>query len=427
MKKRKLWVSIIAGLLAVIMILSLVVGVLPDLVSAKSSSQIKEELNDLKDEKEEIDQRIEELEGQLSDNLKDMEAIVEQKNIIDQQIFMLYEKMANLNEQITAYSVLIAEKQAELDTAETHLKELNRKHKERIRAMEEDGALSYWSVLFKANSFADLLDRMNMIEEIAAADQRRLREINEAAKAVAETKAELETERAQLEENKNQLATSQAELEVKRAEADELLTQLVASGEEYEKLLHQAEEEASDLEEDIKDKQDEYEEALESEKPSTGGGSSGGGGGGGSTGPNTTGGKDYYIPSDAKWLVPCKYTRFSSAFGWRIHPVYKDERFHYGVDLGGPKGTPIKATRSGKVTLAKYSSSAGYYVKIDHGDGFTSIYMHMTHYIVKKGDKVDAGEVIGYMGSTGTSTGSHLHFGITYKGKYVNPAKYIDI
>ena len=425
MKKRKLWVSIIAGLLAVIMILSLIVGVLPDLVSAKSSSQIKEELNDLQDEKEEIDQRIEELEGQLSDNLKDMEAIVEQKNIIDQQIFMLYEKMANLNEQITAYSVLIAEKQAELDTAETHLKELNRKHKERIRAMEEDGALSYWSVLFKANSFADLLDRMNMIEEIAAADQRRLREINEAAKAVAETKAELETERAQLEENKNQLATSQAELEVKRAEADELLTQLVASGEEYEKLLHQAEEEASDLEEDIKDKQDEYEEALESEKPSTGGGSSGGGGG--STGPNTTGGKDYYIPSDAKWLVPCKYTRFSSAFGWRIHPVYKDERFHYGVDLGGPKGTPIKATRSGKVTLAKYSSSAGYYVKIDHGDGFTSIYMHMTHYIVKKGDKVDAGEVIGYMGSTGTSTGSHLHFGITYKGKYVNPAKYIDI
>lgn len=254
-----------------------------------------------------------------------------------------------------------------------------------------------------------------MIEEIAAADQRRLKEMSEAAKVVAETKASLETERAELEENKLQLQASQEELEVKRAEADELLAKLVATGDEYEKLLHKAEDEAKDLAGDIKDKQEEYEDALESEKPKPNGST------------NTTGGSDYYVESNAKWLVPCKYSRFSSAFGWRIHPVYKDKRFHYGVDLGGPKGTPIKATRSGKVTLATYSSSAGYYVKIDHGDGFTSIYMHMTHYIVKKGDKVEAGEVIGYMGSTGTSTGSHLHFGITYKGSYVNPAKYIDI
>ena len=415
MKKRKLWVSILAGLLALIMILSLVVGVLPDLVNAKSSSQLKTELNTLKEDKKKIDNEIKALEGQLSDNLKDMKDIVNQKNTIDQQIFMMYEKVENLNDQIVAYTTLIADKQEELDTAQNNLDELNKKNKERIRAMEEDGNVSYWSVLFKANSFADLLDRLNVIEEIAAADQRRLKEISAAAKVVAEAKADLETERAALEENKQQLQASQEELEVKRAEADELLAQLVATGDEYEKLLHEAEEDAKELASDIKDKQTEYEDALESEKPQSNGST------------NTTGGSGYYVPSDAKWLMPCKYTRFSSAFGWRIHPVYKDKRFHYGVDLGGPKGTPIKATRSGKVTLAQYSSSAGYYVKIDHGDGFTSIYMHMTHYIVKKGDKVEAGEVIGYMGSTGTSTGSHLHFGITYKGSYVNPAKYIDI
>lgn len=415
MKKRKLWVSILAGLLALIMILSLIVGVLPDLVNAKSSSQLKTELNALKENKKEIDKEIKELEGQLSDNLKDMKDMVNQKNTIDQQIFMMYEKVENLNDQIVAYTTLIADKQEELDTAQLHLDELNKKNKERIRAMEEEGSVSYWSVLFKAKSFADLLDRLNMIEEIAAADQRRLKEISAAAKEVSEAKAELETERAELEENKKQLQASQEELEVKRAEADELLAKLVATGDEYEKLLHEAESQSKDLASDIKDKQNEYEDALESEKPKPNGST------------NTTGGSGYYVPSDAKWLVPCSYRRFSSAFGWRIHPVYKDKRFHYGVDLGGPKGTPIKATRSGKVTLAQYSSSAGYYVKIDHGDGFTSIYMHMTHYIVKKGDKVEAGEVIGYMGSTGTSTGSHLHFGITYKGSYVNPAKYIDI
>ena len=113
-------------------------------------------------------------------------------------------------------------------------------------------------------------------------------------------------------------------------------------------------------------------------------------------------------------------------YGWRIHPVHKDWRFHYGIDLAASKGTPIVASRSGVVEFAKYSSSAGYYVKIDHQDGFDTVYMHMTHYIVKKGDKVSAGQVIGYVGSTGTSTGNHLHFGVMYKGSYVNPADYLN-
>lgn len=417
MRKRKVWVSIFAGILAAIMILSLVVGVLPGLVNGKtSSSQLKQQLNALKEDKKEIDKEIKELEGQLKDNLKDMQAMVNQKNTIDQQIFMMYEKVENLNQQIAAYTSMIADKQDELDQAELHLADLNAKNKQRIRAMEEDGALSYWSVLFKANSFADLLDRMNMIEEIAAADQRRLKEMSEAAEVVAQAKTALETERAGLEENKKQLEESQLELEAKRQEADKLLAELIAVGDEYEKLVEDAEADAKKLASDIADKKEEYDAAVkeeqESSKPSTS---------------KPSGGADDYVASDAEWLVPCKYKRFSSAYGWRVHPVYKDWRFHYGVDLSGSKGTPIKATRSGKVTTAAFGSSAGYHVKIDHGDGFTSIYMHMTHYIVKAGDTVEAGEVIGYMGSTGTSTGNHLHFGITYKGNYVNPAKYIDI
>jgi murein DD-endopeptidase MepM/ murein hydrolase activator NlpD len=98
---------------------------------------------------------------------------------------------------------------------------------------------------------------------------------------------------------------------------------------------------------------------------------------------------------------------------------------HYGIDLGAKEGTPIYAVRSGKVKTATYDSSAGYYVDIDHQDGFLTRYFHMTHYVVKKGDTVKAGQVIGYVGSTGTSTGPHLHFGMKYNGSYVNPAKYI--
>jgi murein DD-endopeptidase MepM/ murein hydrolase activator NlpD len=110
----------------------------------------------------------------------------------------------------------------------------------------------------------------------------------------------------------------------------------------------------------------------------------------------------------------------------RIHPISGKRKMHEGVDMSAPQGTPIYAAKSGKVTRTSYQAGgAGYYVSINHGDGFTSVYMHMTHYIVSPGQYVNAGQVIGYVGSTGGSTGPHLHFGIAYNGTYVNPMKYV--
>ena len=420
--KRRLMVSILAGVLAVVMILSIIFMVVPTAGAASTSSELKQQLDALKADKAEIDQKIKELRGQLSSNLNEMEQIVAQKNVIDQEIFMLHEQVNNINSQIATYALLIADKQEELEAAEARLAELNEKNKERIRTMEEDGTLSYWSVLFQANDFADLLDRLNMVEEIAASDQRRLEEMSEAAKLVATTKAELETEMAVLEQTKAELKASEETLNVKRAEADALLTQLIATGKEYETLLDSAEQDVEALLGKIEDKEEEYDNAKYQEwlatsvppttrPPQFSGGAAGEG--------NTVGG--------ITWLVPCNYSNFSSPYGWRIHPVYGDWRFHSGVDLGASSGTPIIATRSGIVTLAEYSWSAGYWVTIDHMDGFESKYLHMTHYIVKKGDYVSAGQVIGYVGSTGTSTGPHLHFGIYYNGNSVNPANYINI
>ncbi|MBQ3252435.1 MAG: peptidoglycan DD-metalloendopeptidase family protein [Oscillospiraceae bacterium] len=411
MRNRKPWVGALALVLALVMTFGLVSAVLPQTVSGASLSELEKQLNALKDQKKEIDKEIKGLKGQLSDNLSDMQAIVKQKGTIDQEIFMLHEQTANLNEQIATYVLMIADKQEELDEANARLAELNIKNKQRIRAMEEDGAVSYWSVLFKANSFADLLDRLNMVEEIAASDQRRLKEMSAVSKQVEEAKIVLEKERTALEESKAELVESEKVLEERRAEADKLLAELISKGEEYQKLLDKAEDDAADLKSDIKDAQNAYNDKKEEQNASNNSGSSSG------SAPS----------SSAKWIVPCKYKRVSSAYGWRIHPVYGYKKFHYGVDLAASSGTPIKATRAGTVTVAKYSSSAGYYVTLDHGDGFSSQYMHMTHYIVKKGQKVDAGQVIGYVGSTGASTGPHLHFSILYKGSHVNPAKYIKI
>lgn len=422
MKKRKLWVSILAGLLALLMVLGLLGGILPSLVSAeKSSSELKSEINELEDKKEELDDEIAKLESQISENMGEMEQIVAQKNIIDQEIFLLHEQVNTINAQITVYGTLIADKQAELDEAQTRLQELNAKNKERIRSMEENGNVSYWSVLFKANSFSDLLDRMNMIEEIAAADQRRLKQMSEAAEQVAVAKSELETEKEALEQSKDELDTAQVELTAKREKADELLNQLLAKGAEYDALLDAAEERASEVMAELDDLETKYDEAKEREyqqwlasQPTT------------SPTVGTAG-----VPNQVdgvEWLIPISYTRFSSPFGYRIHPIYGDWRFHYGVDLSAPQGTPIVASRGGQVTTTAYEAGgAGYYVSINHLDGFVTRYLHMTHYIVSPGEYVTAGQVIGYCGSTGGSTGPHLHFSVYYNGVAVNPAKYINI
>ncbi len=433
MKKQKLFVSILAGIMAVLMILGLLSGLAGAVGAADydgmSSSEILKDLNSLKDKKKELDGQIADLEGQISDNMGEMEKIVAQKDIIDQEVFLLHQQVDTINQQISAYNALIADKQAELDDAQARLTALNIKNKERIQAMEEDGSLSYWSVIFQANSFSDLLDRLNMIQEIAAADRRRMKELSEAADAVEQAKAELEGQKAELELSKEELAESEKVLNDKRAEADELLSQLLAKGEEYQKYLDEMELKASQTMSQLDEMESAYDAAKDREyqewlaqqpKPQPPANNNSGNTGGSGGASNNVGG--------VTWLVPINYTHFSSPFGYRLHPIYGDYRMHYGVDLSAPQGTPIVASRSGKVTTTAYESGgAGYYVNINHGDGFSTRYMHMTHYIVSPGEYVSAGQVIGYCGSTGASTGPHLHFSVYYYGSPVNPALYINI
>ena len=378
------------------------------------------------------------LKDQYQANENEMLDMVSQKNVIDQEIANLNAQIALINEQIAAFNLLIADKQDELDEAQARLAELNEKNKERIRAMEEEGKLSYWSVLFKASSFSDLLNRIAMIEEIAAADQRRLKEMAEAAEVVASAMAELESQKAEQEIAAQELKDATVVMEEKRAEADELLLQLVAKGAEFEALMDEGEAAQDELMQQIAQKEKEFDQAKYREwlatsvvttkptqpptKPTSGGGNSGGGGSG-SGGGNSGGGSGQ--TSNSGWMTPVPYYTLTSPFGMRLHPVHNEYRMHNGVDLACAQGTPIYASRSGQVTTATYNSSAGYYVSINHGDGFASVYMHMTHYIVYAGEYVEQGQVIGYVGSTGASTGPHLHFGISYNGTYVNPMNYI--
>ena len=418
MKNKKILVSILAGIMAAVMILSLLAGIIP-MVSAASSSELLAELNALKAEQKQNQEQIDRLSGELDENMTEIQRIVAQKDAIDREITLLYRQIDNINEQIALYSQLIADKQDELDAARARYEELKRKNIERIRAMEENGKISYWSVLFEANSFADLLDRLQMVEEIASADRQRLAEMREAALAVEEAQAALSAQKAEMEQTRVLLDEAQKDLEHKRQEADALLAELNAQGDLLQDLLelqHDADEklqsqiaktekeytDALRKEEEEKRKEEQAQQKPQQQKPSS------------------------TVTDGIKWTMPCSYVRLSSPYGYRTHPIDGQWKFHSGVDLAGPEGTPIVATRDGTVTAAAYHSGNGNYVTINHGDGFSSSYLHMTRSVVSVGQKVTAGQLIGYMGNTGYSKGSHLHFTIYYNGATVNPADYLN-
>ena len=394
--------------LSLMLIAALAFGLLPTPARAATSAEIQKEIDALEEKNAEIQAQIDAIQSQYDANYSDMEAIVAQKNAIDQEMTLLNTKIETTNEQISAYSQLIADTQDELDDAKEELRTLSEQHRERIRAMEEQGNITYWQVVFEANSFMDLLDRINMVEEINASDRRRIEQMRIASDIVNATQQSLEKEKTALEQTRVQLAEDEAALEEKRSESDGILHELEKKAEEYELLLEQSEILQDDLMQEIADKEEELREAnydeylaklaLQGQNP----------------------------PSDASWISPVSGYTVTSPFGMRVHPVLGVSRMHNGIDMACAQGTPIYATRAGKVTVASYQAGgAGNYVSINHLDGFSSIYMHMTHYVVSAGQNVSQGQLIGYVGSTGLSTGPHLHFGISYAGTYVNPLAYI--
>ena len=396
------------SLLALLLAGALTVGMVPMSARAASSSEIQKEIDALEEQNAAIQRELDAIQSQYDENYSNMASTVEQKAAIDQEMTLLSNKIATTNEQIAAYSQMIADTQDQLEKAQEELRDLSEQHRERIRVMEEKGNLTYWEVIFEANSFMDLLDRLNMVEEINEADRKRIEEMRIASDLVTATQLTLESEKQTLEESRVQLAADEEALEEKRAESDELLRELEKQSEEYERLMAESEILQDELMLEIAAKEKElaaakYDEylaklALQGENP----------------------------PSDATWVTPVSGYTITSPFGMRVHPILGTSRMHNGIDMACAQGTPIYATRAGTVTVASYQAGgAGNYVSINHLDGFASIYMHMTNYVVSAGQSVSQGQLIGYVGSTGLSTGPHLHFGISYAGTYVNPLAYI--
>ena len=431
MKNRKRLVSVLAGVMAAVLLLTLLMSILPTFAGAASSGEIRKQIIALQQERKEVQNQIADVKKQYKENENEIADLIAQKNVVDQEIQLLNTQIININEQISAYNLLIADKQDELDTAEDRLEALNQENKERIRTMEEEGEVSYWEVLFKANSFSDLLDRLNMVEEIAASDKRRLQELSDAANKVEEAQAELETEKGELETTKKDLDDTQAEMNEKSKESEALLQELLQKADDLQALEEECKEQENAFLKQIAAMEVQFNAAKQREweawkatsvPPTTQAGGTGGSSSGGTSG--SSGGSS---GGSGGWLVPCSYTSITSPFGNRNSPTSGASTYHQGVDLDTGTGDKVYASRAGVVTVAGWGNAAGNYVQINHQDGFSSIYMHLSSYCVSAGQIVSAGELIGLTGATGITTGDHLHFGISYNGVYVNPCNYVAL
>ena len=355
---------------------------------------LKKDASGLAQQKKELKNKISALSDDISDNMK-------KKELLDGQISVLSSEIANVEEQIRTYTDLITQTEAELLDAQQREEAQYELFCRRVRDMEERGNVSYWSVLFKANSFTDLLSRLDIVNEIMDADQKVIDDLQALQVEIEEKKTALEDQKTQSEAAKTELVAKKTELNVQRERANKLVQELRASQSEAQGDLDDlsAEEEAIQAEIVRLSKKLAEEQAAQG-KPSNA----------------ALGG----------YIWPVSSRRITSTFGGRASPGGIGSTNHKGVDIGGVGYTSqIYAAKAGTVIVSQYSSSYGNYVVVSHGSGNTTLYAHISSRKVSVGQYVNQGDVLGITGSTGNSTGPHLHFEITENGTRINPLKYL--
>lgn len=402
----------IAGLLAGLMLFGLVADLFFR-VSASAASQsdvdaLKEKLEDQAAEKEKLQDELDSIDTEKA-------TVKEQIEALDAQINSTEEQIGLQNDLIDSLEEMIAQKEEELAEAQKKEEEQYEKFKTRVRVMYEQGETSYLEVLLSADDLSDFLSKYEIVSQIAEYDKNLFEELKALKEEIAQTKSELEEDRQQAENARKELEVSKSELDTQLANRSQAMKDLESAAEEVKASFAEieAEEDAINAQIDkiVKEMEEEAERKRQ-EQAAQGGGST-------STGTAQVG--DYTYP------LPSGYRYVTSKFGYRNHPVTGVYKLHTGVDISAPNGTAIYAAQSGTVIIAGYSSAWGNYVVINHGGGVTTLYAHMSKILTTKGAAVSAGTQIGKVGSTGYSTGNHLHFEVRLNGSYQDAGRILGL
>ncbi len=382
-KHQKKIIAVLALLLAVLMILPAVTMILGNTAGAITQAEIDE----MKKDAAALAQQKKNLNNQLSALKGEINSAHAQKLVVEQEINVVEEQITNTEGMNAMYDPQIA--QEEINLAEAQAEEA--RHFEtfcaRVRAMEEQGTASYWQILFGSASFTDLLDRAMMINEVVQYDNAVKAALEQAREGVEQAKAALEGARAEQVAAKEALDAQNAELRDKRATIDTLLAELQAKESTYRDKIASLDEAAEKMDKEIGKMQEELKRQIEAGKI------------------QFVAGSGYIWPLDGYYTI-------TSFFGPRIHPVTGKPGNHGGTDVRAPYGVSIKSARGGVVMKSTYNDSYGNYVVVGHDNGVSTLYAHMSKRSVKEGDIVSQGQELGKIGSTGSSTGNHLHYEI---------------
>ena len=406
---------VLAGSLGVLTALALAFGPMSTAFAAST-----DKLDSLKSQASQLNEQGSSLKNQLSGLQNEANSKLEEKAVLEQQISVLSAQIVNTQALIEEYDVQIADKQVELENAQQKADEYYQLFLARFRDLEEQGSVSYWSILFDAASFSDLLDRISFIADVVHYDNQIVDQLQAARQAVADAKADLETNQAEQVQAKTDLESQQAELSTDEAAVDAAIAEINSKADVYQSQLDEIKSQADALDEQIAAAQKEDEAQVAAEKAAQEAANKNNNSSSNSNSSSSSSGS-----GRISMVWPCASTRVTSGFGKRNSPTAGASTYHKGIDIGASTGTAIYAAASGTVTEAGYSSSRGNYVVIYHSNGVSTAYMHCSALYVSSGDKVSQGQTIAAVGSTGISTGPHLHFSVIEDGTYVNPRNYV--
>lgn len=380
--------------------LSIVFSIVLSLVQVNAFAVTQFELDEIQKEKEELTAQRELCQAGIDELQARQASALEQKAALDERNQYALKQVQLIAEQVELYNELIAEKAEEVEAAKEKEQQHLKKYRARVRVMEEDGEYNVLEVIFTASSFSEMLSAAEDIGEIMQSDEELMLEYMAAREETERVVGEYEHVLSEYEEKQKELQAEQTRLQKQVEEAYNMVAGLkdnIASAIAEYKISVDAESEMAAYFDEMSKKFAEEQLALEGEANNPG-----------------------FI-----WPAPdCK--AITSKFGYRWHPILNCERFHAGLDIGSQAGDVVIAAYSGIIAEAQYSDSYGNYVLINHGNGYSTIYAHMSSIAVEAGQPVSQGDTIGYVGSTGWSTAPHLHFEIRYSDVRTDPATYFD-
>jgi len=383
-----------------------VIGVLAAKTTSESIKEKEEQIENAQDEKKQLLAGLTDVKKLKEELEKSKDNLEEYIVLLDGDLSTIEKNILQLESSIEVLEEEIRGKQVQLEFAIERENEQYEAMKTRIKFMYENGQHFFVETLLDAESFGDFLNKADYVESLSAYDRKMLDEYVESRELIELCKKELEEQKSLVEATKVGVESEKQALEELIVEKEKQITA-------YETDINSKEAAIREYELDIAEQNEiisQLEAAVAEERRKL---------------MEENGSVITYDGGMFKWPAP-SYTRISSPFGWRLHPTLGVDKFHNGVDMAAPSGTKILAAYDGEVVAASYSASMGNYIMINHGDGLYTIYMHASALYVVRGDIVVKGEHIAAVGSTGRSTGPHLHFGVRLDGEYVDPMTYFE-